>query len=359
VQIVKKLTPAVVGEKLGVAEVGEDAPEVLVPDDATLVQGRVIMDYGDSGDGKSTRAHSFARFYFIRTGLPVLLVAAEDSSKVVFQDLIDAGIVKAVFLTSSTTPLSTYERIVEGELPIPGETEAVEKIVKKGGVEVKEVTYKQKWRKIGAGEFGAAIFEGASTITENILDNLRERGRFPREQNDGFVEGGKTFMAASQTAYGFTQAEGLKLIRTSASLPVQRVLWTAHTSKGKDDDGGLVKGPKLVGSAATAAVGKHVGVLLHADRSGEEVRVYFAPHPDVTSPKMQWMAKVTVNPFFATTLRKVFAGGYFVPSLPVSGQDYVTATDGLIPFLQLEEETRVKGSTGAAALAAAVLSKEA
>jgi hypothetical protein len=137
-EIKKTLVAKVVGESMGVAEAGVDAPEVLVDSDKTLIEGRVIMDYGSSGDGKSTRAHSFARFYFMRTGKPIVLIAAEDSTKAVFQDLIDVGIVVPIFLTSSKTPLSVYERIVEGELPLPGEFDVIEKSAKKDGKDVVE-----------------------------------------------------------------------------------------------------------------------------------------------------------------------------------------------------------------------------
>lgn len=353
IEVKKTLVAKVVGESLGVASEADSGEFDLVQSDVSLVQGRIILDYGDSGDGKSTRAHSFARYYFISTGLPVVLVAAEDSSKAVFQDLIDAGIVVAVFLTDPKTPISTYERIVEGDLPLLGQYET--KIVKKDGkdVEVK----KQKWssKEENSGKYSAYIFEGLSTISENILDHLRETGRFPREQSDGFVEGGRTFMAASQTAYGFTQSEGVKLVKTSGMLPVSRVLWTAHESKGKDEfDGTIVRGPKLVGSAATNVIRKHVGVLLHTERVNGELRTYFEKHPDQLSPKIEWTAKVTVNPFFAKELKKKHPGGYIVPTVPEQGADYLTAKDGLIPFLELEAETRSKGSLGAAQLAASI-----
>jgi hypothetical protein len=353
---IKKLVPVVVGEKLGEAGDGEEGVFDEVHADDTLIQGRIIMDYSDSGDGKSTRAHSFARYYFIKTGLPVVLVGAEDSSKAVFQDLIDAGIVVPVWVTASTTTVSVYERLVEGDLPLP-EYEEIKKTVKKDGKDVETITRKQKWatKDANRGKYSAYIFEGLSTISENILDHLRETGRFPREQSDGFTEGGRTFMAASQTAYGFAQSEGIKLVRTSGMLPVERVLWTSHESKGKDEfDGSLVRGPKLVGSAATNVMRKHVGVLLHTERVSGEIRTYFDNHPDQQSPKIEWKAKVTVNPFFAGELKKRFKGGYFVPKVPVDGQDYLTADDGLIPFLKLEEEVRAKGSAGAVGLAAAV-----
>jgi energy-coupling factor transporter ATP-binding protein EcfA2 len=360
VEIVKKLTPIVVGENLGVSnEAGIDAPDILVETDEAAVQGRTIILYGDSGVGKSTLAHSFARYYFIRTGLPVLLVAAEDSSKTIMQDLIDAGIIEAVFLTSSKIAPSVYERIVEGELPLPGQFDVVKTVKKVEGKDVTVESRKQKWlgKDEVAGRFGAVIFEGLSTIAENVLDYLRETGRFPREQSDGFVEGGRTHMAASQTAYGFTQAEGIKLLKNSGMLPVQRVLWTAHEAKGKDDfDGSLIRGPKLVGSAATNVIRKHAGILLHADQVEGEIRTYFTNHPDQTSPKIDWKAKVTVNPFFAREMAKQHPKGYFVPKLP-TGDDYLSSNDGLIPFLKLEEEIRAKGSAGAKNLAAAVKSK--
>ncbi len=357
---IKKLVPVVVGEPLEGAQNVADAGDFdEVPTDDTLVHGRIIMDYGDSGDGKSTRAHSFARFYFIKTGLPVVLVAAEDSSKAVFQDLIDAGIVVPVWITSSTTPISMYERLVEGDLPIPGEVEEVKKTIKKDGKDVTTVSLKQKWspRDENRGKYGAYIFEGLSTFSENILDHLRETGRFPREQSDGFVEGGRTFMAASQTAYGFVQSEGIKLVRTSGMLPVARVLWTSHESKGKDEfDGSLVRGPKLVGSAATNVMRKHVGVLLHTERVGGEIRTYFRNHPDQQSPKVEWKSKITVNPFLAKEMDKRFPNGYFVPQLP-TGDAYLTSNDGLIPFLKIEEEIRQRGIEGANNLRDAVNQK--
>ena len=355
---IKKLVPVVVGEPLEGAQNAANAGDFdEVPTDSTLVQGRLIMDYGDSGDGKSTRAHSFARYYFIKTGLPVVLIGAEDSSKAVFQDLIDAGIVVPVWITSSTTPISMYEKLTEGDIPLPGQFEEISKTIKKDGKDVTTVSLKQKWtkREENIGKFSAYIFEGLSTIAENILDHLRETGRFPREQSDGFVEGGRTFMAASQTAYGFAQSEGIKLVRTSGMLPVERVLWTSHESKGKDEfDGSLVRGPKLVGSAATNVMRKHVGVLLHTERVNGEIRTYFDNHQDQQSPKVEWKAKVTVNPFFATTLKQKFPGGYFVPKLPPAASEYLQAQDGLIPFLELEAEVRSMGSAGARALVDAV-----
>jgi len=325
----------------------------LAPADDQAIKGRLIMDYGDSGDGKSTRAHSFARYYYAKTGKKVRLISAEDSSKQVFQDLIDAGIVEATFIPS-TSPLPYYERLMEGDWPLHGQFD--EYTVKVGG---KDVTKKrQKWqrRTDWEGTVSAYIVEGLSTISENILDYLRETGRFPREQSDGFSEEGRTFMAASQTAFGFTQAEGIKLLKLSGALPVERVLWSSHEAKGKDEFGGeAVRGPKLVGSAATNTVRKLVGVLLHTERIDGQIRCYFENHPDQSNKNISWKAKVTVAPSEANAFKQKYPNGYFVPELPKGG--YVGSNDGLISFLKLEEEIRTK-SSDAASLLVAIHNKE-
>lgn len=323
----------------------------LAPTDDAAIKGRLIMDYGDSGDGKSTRGSSFARHYYVKTGKKVRLIAAEDSSKQVFQDLIDAGIVEATFIPSNASP-AYYERLMEGEWPLQ---EFDEIKVKVGGVE--QIKKRQKWQKRAdwEGSVSAYVIEGLSTIAENILDYLREKGHFTREQSDGFTDEGRTFMAASKTSYGFTQDEGIKLLKLSGALPVDRVLWTAHEAKGSDEFGGeVIRGPKLVGSAATNRCRKLVGVLLHTERVDGQIRCYFESHPDQTNPKISWKAKVTVAPTAANAFKQKYPTGYFIPTLPKDG--YVGSNDGLIPFLQLEEEIRTKSSDAASQLVA--LNKE-
>jgi hypothetical protein len=309
---------------------------VELKSDLSLLRGRLLMDYADSGDGKSTRAHSFARHYYRKTGKPVRLVSAEDSTRITFQDLIEVGIVQPLYITDTKTPLSTYERIMEGEWPT-------------GKFEEVKGTKKEIWEKKSewSGIVSAYIFEGLSTFSENMLDLLREQGRFPREQSDGFSEGGRTFMAASQTAYGFIQSEAIKLLKNSGMLPVERVLWTAHESKGKEEfGGGSTRGPKMVGSAGTDSIRKYVGVLLHSDRVGSEIRTYVENHPDSLNDKIQWKAKSTSMPLLAKEFKARFPKGYFTPTLP--DKTYVGARDGLIPFLEAEEEI-ARISTDAAA----------
>lgn len=343
--------------KLPIATDGDNLELEIAVSDIKKIQGRTIIDYADSGDGKSARAHSLARYYFAKSGgKKVRLVAAEDSTRNVFQDLIDAGIVEAVFMLDSKSPMITMERITEGEWPLTGQFDE-RTVTKKINGKDELVTIKsQKWQKKEEweGSVSAYIFEGLTTTCEIILDYLTSTGRFQREQKDGFDEGGRTFMAASQTSYGFTQGEGIKLLKTAGMLPVERVLWTAHEAKGKDEFGsdGAVRGPKLVGSAATDTIRKYVGVLLHSDRvKGEngkpdEIRTYVTNHPDPKNTSIAWKAKVTIPPTKAKEFAANYPKGYFVPQLP-DGDNY-SGDDGLIPFLKFEAKIQASATDAAA-----------
>jgi len=333
--------------------------------DIAKVQGRTIIDYGDRGDGKSTRASSFARYYFKRSGgKKVRLVATEDSSKAVFQDLIDAGIVEPIFMTDSKNPLVTLERIMEGEWPLIGQFEEKEVIKKVNGIDTKSIQKVQKWQPLSEweGSVSAYIVEGLTTACEIIQEYLTSTNRFPREQSDGFQIGNRTYMASSQTAYGFTQGEGIKLVRNAGMLPVERVLWTAHEAKGKDEfgGGGAVRGPKLVGSAATDVVRKYCGVLLHTDRittgKSQELRTYVQSHPDATNPSVNWKAKVTMPPTVAAEFNKLYPDGYFKPTLPEPGN--YDGDDGLIPFLKNEARLLAQSSNAAKQFALSISNKK-
>ena len=299
--------------------------EPEVQSDVKQIQGRTIIEYADSGDGKTTRAHSLARYYYRKSGgKRVRLVAAEDSTKAVFQDLIDAGIVEPFFMLTSKSPLVTLDRIVEGEWPKDGKWEA-----------------KKDWE----GDVSAYIFEGLTTFSEVVLDYLRNTNRFPREQKDAFTDSGRTYMAASQTAFGFTQSYMIEKLKWAGMLPVDRVLWTAHEAKGNDEfEKNAIRGPKLVGSAATDTLRKYVGTLLHTDRVNGLLRTYVVNHPDLTNPKTLWKAKLTVPPSHALEVARRFKDGFFTPELPVS--DY-SGKDGLIPFLEWEAETRTDSGNAA------------
>lgn len=318
-------------EKLPTGGAGTTIEASLLPSVQDEIDGRVVVEYGDSGIGKSTDAHSVARFYYGASGLPVRLITVEDSSKQVFADLIDAGIVQPLYISKVKEPIVALERIVEGHWP-----DASGKLTDDSPV-------------LKRGEVSAYIIEGLSTIAELIRDYLRTNRRMMREQKeDAFTIEGRTYAASSQTAFGFTQDKTLELLRISGGLPVERVWWTAHEMNGKDQENGIIRGPALVGSAATNKVRRNCGLMIHADRIEGELRRYVSDHPDPKAPAATYQAKVTLSPLVAEEMRKKYPKGYFVPKLPQGGN--YSDEDGVIPFLRFENELRERAGGAAARL---------
>lgn len=288
--------------------------------------GRIVLLYGDSGLGKSTNARFFAQYEYERTRLPGILVTAEDSSKTIFQPLIDAGIVQPFFISKVKHPLVYVRKLTTGQIPF-------------------EDNGKEAWRpSFTPGVYGFAIFEGLTTFGEGILEQMREEHRFLREQKgDAFEIAGEKFATASQTAYGFAQMEMLRALKASGMLPVDRVLWTAHETSGQEEDTRApLRGPAIVGSAATDRIKKYVGLMLHVEKMTKEERVnnekiirvypriYFRNHPDPKFPNIFYPAKTTIPVEKQGELDKRFPGGYFEP-----GTQY---GEGLDKFLKVEEE---------------------
>lgn len=286
----------------------------LEKSDVQAAAARTIVAYGDSGTYKSTNARFFAQYLFEKTGKPVRLISAEDSSKIVFQPLIEIGVVEPVFMTKVREPLVMLRRLARGEWPTFNE---------KGEAQWQPL---EKWR----GNVSGYIIEGLSSISEQLLEDQRDNHRFLREQkSDAFEIGSEKFAVASQTAIGFVQMEMLRHLRSFGSLPVDRVLWTAHEAKGKEEDSGLpIRGPALVGTAKTAGIQKYCGVLLHFDTVQGKVRVYYEAHPDPTFPNLNYKAKTTIPAEQIAELRNIFKGGYFEP----------TPNGGLDKFLEVEEK---------------------
>lgn len=287
---------------------------ILPPDDRELAAARTIIIYGDSGLGKSTNARFFAQYQYEMTGLPVRLVSVEDSSKTIFESLIRAGIVEAKFLSKPTTPVEDIRALTRGD-----------------------------WdgKMIKPGEYSAYIFEGLTSMAELILAHFTEQGWFSREQKADQVKltSGEFLQPASQSGYGKAQDEILNRLKQAGMLPVNRVLWTAHEAKGTED-GQIIRGPGLVGKAATSSSQKYCGLLLHFDSAVDPKtkqmvrRVYYERHPDNGNAGIFCPAKTTIPSENIAELQRTYAGGYFEPG--------VTYGTGLDKFLRLEESLLVK-----------------
>lgn len=294
--------------------------------DEQQIAARTTVLYGDSGLGKSTNARFFAQYIYELTGLPSVLVAFEDSSKVVFEPLIELGIVRPVWMTKAQYPMTSLRMLAKGKLPsVKGD--------------------KVEWDAIKPHQYGGYIIEGLSSGAESLLEFVRENHLFLREQKADAVEiGGIKVSAASQSAYGVVQSEMVSALKGFGMLPVERVLWTAHESKGMEDSA-IIRGPGVVGSAATAKVQKYCGLLLHVDgvkdaKGVMRPRIYFNRHPDPVNPAITYPAKTTVPVERINDLLTTFPGGYFDP-----GVEYGTGID---KFLRVERELVAQQTTNIA-----------
>jgi hypothetical protein len=283
------------------------------------VAAKTVIAYGDSGLGKSTNFRYAAQWLYELTGLPVRLISAEDSSKQIFEPLIQIGVVEPLFLTKSLNPIPTLRHLSRGEWPVfehPGDFIQAGQIIKGWS----------PWDNSCSGY----VIEGLSSIAEQIQEDCREKGRFLGEQKENtYTEGGETITLAGRFSYGFVQLEVIRLLRGFAMIDgIERVFWSAHESKGVEEGSNLqIRGPQLVGSAKTGSVQKYCGLLLHFDgypttvKRGElsvietRVRLWFQRHPDLQFTHISYPAKTTLPVEALARLHEKFPGGYFEPRL--------------------------------------------
>lgn len=276
--------------------------------DAKVSEAKSIVLYGDSGLGKSTQAAVFAKWIYQNTGKVVRLISAEDSSKTIFEPLMEVGIVDALFLSQHKDPLTMMRRLQAGAW----------------------IDKESKWYSYKPGDVGGYIIEGASSIAELLLEDTRDKQRLLQGQDKNvFDENGYSFAPATQMGYGFVQDEMLRAIKRFAGLSgVSRVLWTAHEVNSSDSDKVGIRGPALVGTAKTAVMQKYFGMVIHIDGyhstkvdpvSKEKVgittrRLWFQRHPDLQFNNLYYPAKVTIPISRMGTLLTRFPNGYLEPT---------------------------------------------
>ena len=275
-------------------------------------QAKGICLYGDSGFGKTTQLGIFAKWLYARTGKPVRVISAEDSSKSILEPLINVGVVDYYNLTKVKDPVAELRDLAAGKWPVDG-----------------------TWQPYIPGSHSGYGLDGLSSIAESLMEDARENHRFLQGQTQNvYTIGGHKVSAATQQGYGFVQDEMIRAVRAFASLDgVQRVMWTAHEVKSEDADHLNLRGPAIVGKAKTPAVQKYFGMVLHldgiTDASQKTTRqLWFTRHLDPKIKDVYYPAKVTIPLSQVETLLKRFPGGFITP----------TATFGIDALLDAEVE---------------------
>jgi len=289
--------------------------------------------YGPTRTYKSSSLALAAEYVYHTTGgRKTRLVSTETNAAEIYQPQIDAGIIEPFWLQRKHNIGPAIRKLCRGEWPA---------IDPNGGISFLP-TPKEKW-----GQYGAYIFEGLTTIAERYLRDLADKARgvsSDKIQNVVYKEDNEVFGSSTLQQYGDVHKLIMHLITEAPKnlwdtsgggtgwTGVQNVFFTAHQTKGEDEENNPIYGPATVGKAITGSIIKEMGLVLHheegtvtdppATKGGVpvrrvEVRAYFADHPDPDNPNIIWKAGMRNAP--SALVRKAlldkWPGGYYIPSL--------------------------------------------
>lgn len=304
----------------------------------------LMLLYGESDVGKTAQLGRLAKYHFDRTGEISRLVSADSGwdsidPALIWSAINPSGIIEPWNVSGLKDPWCPLVKVTEGEWPLVviGSDGKPRKRMQQG-------TFKDG-RIVGSeGRIvGQYFFEGLSTLGNvGLLDHVRTQRVFGQDVVGKFTSTEETIDAAGKVATTssmifakaapshYQQVQDyllLDLVPRTGSMPVARVVWTAHEAKGKDELTGIensVLGPATVGKAT---VDKTVQKFAHSFHltsetsfSGEKAaqkitrtfRAWFVKHPDMVLTRMTWPTKVSLDIGKSQELLKKFPGG-FIP----------------------------------------------
>lgn len=310
--------------------------------------------YGDTGVGKTVQIGELAKWEFARSGRVTRLISA-DSGWDCVEDLVSGPdkpfgsasasgsvCIEAWNIQYLLNPFPVLIKLSEGAWPRVDAT--AKKLVMQAG--------RFEGGRLLAGDgkslVGMLAIEGLSTISAMLmLDHIRNLRKIAEDIVGDFTgtvdvqtiaPDGKLSQATETMKFGKSGRAHyghiqdfvlLDLVPRFATLPVARVVWTAHEAKGTDDISGVkdsVLGPATIGKAAVARTAMKFGDTFHLVASTQSVtdpqsrqsklvtsyRAYYGPHPDEQLTRMYWPAKLSLPLDRVDALNAQFPGG-FVP----------------------------------------------
>lgn len=252
--------------------------------------------YGATATGKTREIGAMALYVYQRYGLRTRLISADGGGWGSIQDYIDSGLIEALNISDSDTPLPLIRRLSRGDWLVAG----------------KWLTREQQPTTDWSG-VGMYAIEGFASIASLVLRDQVAKGRKISEDLAArFVERDEdtneefTFGAPARAHYGFAQNTILDMIRDFQALTnhgVKQILFTSLESSGEDSlSRKKLLGPASAGNALTQILPQRVGDLIHLDivsvtegkLTRDEYRAYFANHvdPDVNRA---WPAKLRLG----------------------------------------------------------------
>ena len=293
-----------------------------------------VLIYGGSGLGKTTLIGMFARYQYERIGKPIRLATCDSGLGPIKQE-VQEGFIIPLCIETAEAPIPVMKKISRGEWP------AKEIDAQRG---LWDMSLASKWVSLMTPQDmpGGYAVEGVTRLCELAKNSLLDRQQSIGEPLVGVHElMGEKFAFQSRGTIGAVQSIVSNLIGNFRGLPVDRIMWTGHEGKGKDERGLTVLGPATIGLALTNLISGWFEITLHVDayqyaaptvtnskRQRMQRRAWFENHPDVDLPKFYWPAKAGVDLAANEVLEQYFPDGYM--PLIVSGKNYVQGIHTLL-----------------------------
>jgi hypothetical protein len=276
--------------------------------------------FGDTGSGKTTALGEAAQYLYKMTGGKTgRAVYTDVGGWKPIQGMVDAGIIEPYNIIGEPNMPKLLHKLAQGYWPTRLE----------GGLRPPDVKLirspAETWNQIGF-----YLYEGITSSSELLMKFLRDTqqpiggdavGKFTIKADPIFGEE-MLFCSNNMKHYDWVQGEMLVVLAELSSLPVAKVIITAHEATGQDNDTkDPIRGAAFVGKAATAKVGKNVGDYIHVETyskvAGEVInttrRAYFMAHPDPKFPNITYGCKPRIPLTEIGPVLKQFPGGYFDP----------------------------------------------
>lgn len=296
-----------------------------------MTRADTYLWYGDTGSGKTSQIGEIAEWEFARTGRITRLISA-DSGWDPLEPKIAKGIIEAWNIQYLMNPFPVLVKLSEGYWPSPAQ-----------GKLVMVAPTPATWDRVGQ-----VVIEGLSTISNLLMrDHIRNQRKLKDVslseftlsidiESEGKVKSvSEKFGQADRSHYQQVQDFVLfDLVTRFATLPVSKVIWTAHEAKGDDDVTGIknsVLGPATIGKATVGKTAMKFGDTFHFSKSIQDkpgpgkarelvYQAFYEDHPDEVLTRMVWPAKLSQPLANIPNLRKRFPGG-FVPLSLTGGMD--------------------------------------
>lgn len=293
--------------------------------------------YGESGTYKTSNIGEMADYEYEK-GHGITRLMTGDSGFAPVMDQVDRGIIHPWNVKASQWPMACILKASEGYWPTKW------KNLEQGVAD--ETSLKKEWKGVGM-----YAIEGLSMLGQLFKSDMIKKRRSIGEPLQGSVDDlelGISFMGASRGTYGFVQDRTYDYVTGFASLPVHRLVVTAHEGKGEDDKTKrLIFGPEVIGKAKTDKVPGWFENTFHfntysyytqeTSKAGVEktkrtgIRAHFTRHPDSEVSTIFWPAKLSLTPRQLVAVNKKYPDGFFPLRLDEEG----VYTSGMYQFLEL------------------------